>query len=131
MIAVDSSALIAILENEPEADRFLDALREAPRRLISAVNVYETAIVIGARRGRERAARVMELIEETGMEIVPFAEPHIERALDAYLRYGKGIDPKARLNLGDCAAYALAKSVNAPLLFKGADFTETDVSQGA
>jgi len=131
MIVVDSSALVAILESEPEAERFVTILRDAPRRLVSAVTVYETAIVIGTRRGRERAGRVMELLEEMGIETVPFAEPHISRALDAYLRYGKGIDPKARLNLGDCVAYALAKILNAPLLFKGRDFSETDVLQGA
>jgi ribonuclease VapC len=131
MIVVDSSALIAILELEPEAERFLSIIRDAPRRLASAVTIYETGIVIGARRGRERAGRVMELLDEMGIEIVPFAEPHISQALDAYLRYGKGIDPKARLNLGDCAAYALAKILNAPLLFKGRDFSATDVLQGA
>jgi len=127
MIVVDSSALIAILENESEAEQFIELLRDAPRRLVSAVTVYETGIVIGARRGRERAARVMELLDEMGVEIVPFAEPQILSALEAYLRYGKGIDPKARLNLGDCAAYALAKTLNAPLLYKGADFAATDV----
>lgn len=127
MIVVDSSALVAILENELEAEGFVGILRDAPRRLVSAVTVYETAIVIGARRGRERAARVMDMLDELGVEIVPFAEPYILRALDAYLRYGKGIDPKARLNLGDCAAYALAMSMNAPLLYKGEDFSATDV----
>ena len=131
MIVVDSSALVAILENEPEAKRFIEVLREAPRRLVSAVTIYETGIVIGARRGRERMGRVMELLDELGVETVPFAEPHISRALDAYLRYGKGIDPKARLNLGDCASYALAKGLNVPLLFKGRDFSATDVLQSA
>jgi len=131
MIVVDSSALVAILENEREAERFMTVLRESPRCLMSAVNVYETGIVIGTRRGRERVARVTELLDEVRIEIVTFAQPHVSRALDAYLRYGKGIDPKARLNLGDCAAYALAKSLNAPLLFKGSDFAATDVLQGA
>jgi ribonuclease VapC len=102
-------------------------LREAPRRLMSTVNVYEASIVIGTRRGRERAARIMELLDELGVEIVPFAEPQITHALEAYLRYGKGIDPAARLNMGDCAAYALAKDMGAPLLFKGSDFVATDV----
>lgn len=131
MIVVDSSALIAILEQELEAERFLSILRDAPRRLASAVTVYETGIVIGARRGRGGIDDLMLSLEELAIEIVLFAEPHISRALDAYLRYGKGIDPKARLNLGDCAAYALAKSLNAPLLFKGSDFAATDVLQGA
>jgi ribonuclease VapC len=127
VIVVDSSALVAILENEPEAEPFTAILREAPRRLMSALNVYETSLVIGTRRGRGRAARVMELLDELGVEIVPFAEPQITRALEAYLRYGKGIDPKARLNMGDCAAYALATGMGASLLFKGNDFAATDV----
>jgi ribonuclease VapC len=127
MIVVDSSALVAILENEPEAQRFVTVLYETPRRLMSAVTVYETGIVIGTRRGRERIARVTDFIDAMSVEIIPFAEPYISGALDAYMRYGKGIDPKARLNLGDCAAYALAKALNAPLLFKGEDFAATDV----
>jgi ribonuclease VapC len=129
MIVVDSSALISILEQEPEAERFLSVIRDATRRLASAVNVYETGIVIGARRGRQSAEEIMGFLAELGVEIVPFAEPYISQALDAYSRYGKGIDPKARLNLGDCAAYALAKGLNVPLLFKGADFSQTDVQQ--
>jgi ribonuclease VapC len=127
MIAVDSSALIAILEEETEGERFLNIIRDAPRRLVSAVTVYETGIVIGARRGWDAAAEIVSALDELGMEIVPFAEPYISAALDAYRRYGKGVHSKARLNLGDCAAYALAKTLNAPLLFKGVDFSETDV----
>ena len=65
----------------------------------------------------------MTFLEELGIEIVPFAEPYLSAALEAYQRFGKGIDPKARLNLGDCASYALAKVLNIPLLFKGADFS--------
>jgi ribonuclease VapC len=127
MIVVDSSALVAILEEEPEAGHFLKIIRDAPRRLTSAVTAYETGIVIGARRGHESAGEVMALLAELGIEIVPFAEPHVSGALDAYSRYGKGIHSKARLNLGDCVAYALAKGMDAPLLFKGNDFSETDV----
>jgi ribonuclease VapC len=127
MIVVDSSALVAILEEEPEAERFLQIIRDASRRLASAVTVYETGVVIGARRGHESAAEIMAFIDELGIEIVPFAEPYITGAMEAYSRYGKGIHPKARLNLGDCAAYVLAKSLNAPLLFKGSDFVETDI----
>ena len=62
------------------------------------------------------------------MEIVSFAEPYITAAVAAYGRYGKGIHPKARLNFGDCAAYALAHGMNLPLLYKGQDFSETDVA---
>lgn len=73
----------------------------------------------------------MGLFDALDIEIVPFAEPYITLALEAYHRYGKGIHAKARLNLGDCVAYALAKSANAPLLFKGEDFAATDVLQSA
>ena len=129
MIVVDSSALIAILEQEPEAEHFLSIIRDATRRLVSAITVYETGIVIGARRGHQSAGEIMAFLAELDVEIVPFAEPYISQALDAYSRFGKGIDPKARLNLGDCAAYALAKVLDLPLLFKGADFSQTDIRQ--
>jgi ribonuclease VapC len=129
MIVVDSSALIAIIEREAEAEQFLTIIRQAPRRLISAVTVYETGIVLGVRRGWDSAIELMNLIDELGIETVPFAEPYISRALDAYAQYGKGIHAKARLNLGDCTAYALAKSLKAPLLFKGDDFPETDLER--
>lgn len=127
MIVVDSLALIAILEEEPDSDRYLTHLRDASRRLASAVTVYECGIVIGARRGWDSVSELTALLEQLGIEIVPFSEPHVTAALDAYRRYGKGIHPKARLNLGDCVAYALAKSTKAPLPYKGADFAETDV----
>lgn len=129
MIVVDSSALVAILEEETEAGNFLQIIQDAPRRLVSAVTVYETGIVIGARRGWESAEDALALLEQLGIEIMPFAEAQIPGALEAYSRYGKGFHAKARLNLGDCAAYALAKSVNAPLLFKGDDFSVTDVQK--
>src|SRR5260370_22230830 len=109
MIVVDSSALIAILEEEPEAGRLLQVIRDNLPRFVGAVTVYETGIVMGTRRGFESVMEVTALLAELGIEIIPFAEPHISGALEAYRRYGKGIHPKARLNLGDCAAYALAK----------------------
>lgn len=127
MIVIDSSALIAILDDEPESGRFLNLIRNASRRLASAVTIYETGIVIGNRRGWESADDVLGLIDQLDIEIVAFAGLQITAALDAYSRFGKGVDPKARLNLGDCVAYALAKSVKAPLLFKGQDFSATDI----
>jgi ribonuclease VapC len=127
MIVVDSSALVAILEKEPEAEEFLQILRNTLPRFAGAVTVYETGIVIGHRRGFESIADVTALLAELGIGIIPFAEQHISVALDAYRRYGKGIHSKARLNFGDCAAYAVAKTMNAPLLFKGSDFSETDI----
>jgi ribonuclease VapC len=102
MIVVDSSALVAILEEEPEAERLLQIVRGNEPRFVGAVTVYETGIVIGARRGFESAIEVMALLAELGIKIIPFAEQHISGALEAYSRYGKGIHSKARLNLGDC-----------------------------
>lgn len=85
MIVVDSSALIAILEKEPEVEQFLSIIREAPRCLVSAVTVYETGIVIGMRRGRESASKLMTFLVEFGIEVVPFSEPYISLALKSGL----------------------------------------------
>lgn len=132
MIVVDNSALIAILEHESDAATYAAAIRRAERLLISAVNVHETGIVMRARHGEAAVARMWRFLrDENDFEIMPFDEGQAREALSAFGRYGKGVHPKARLNLADCAAYALAKSMNLPLLFKGNDFTETDVLAGA
>jgi ribonuclease VapC len=127
MIVVDSSALVAIFEGEPDAAAFAQAIAIADRLLISAVNVFETGIVLRVRHGNAAPARLWRLFEENGFEIVPFDELRAREANAAFDRFGNGIDSKARLNLADCAAYALAKSMNLPLLFKGDDFPHTDV----
>ena len=126
MIVVDTSALIAMLAREPEHQRFLTVLDGVERRLVSAVTYYEAGIVMRARAGQDGQSDLDDLLHEIDAEIVPFDGVLAKVALDAYSRFGKGIHP-ARLNLGDCASYALAKSMNAPLLFKGGDFTHTDV----
>jgi ribonuclease VapC len=128
MIVVDSSALIAILENESEAARYAKVLQQADRLLISAVSVHETGTVLRARRGVRAAQRLWRfLVEGNDFEIVPFDAVQAREALDAFHRFGKGIHPKARLSICDCAAYALARTLNAPLLFKGDDFSGTDL----
>jgi ribonuclease VapC len=128
MIVVDSSALIAIFEHESDAAIYAAVIRQAERLFVSAVNVHETGIVMRARHGEAAVARMWRFLrDENDFEIVSFDEGQAREALSAFGRYGKGIDPKARLNLADCAAYALAKTMNAPLLFKGNDFTTTDV----
>ena len=125
---VDSSALLAIFEGEPDAATFATAIAEADRLLISAVNAYETGIVLRVRHGDAALARFWRfLLEDNDFEIIPFDQRRAQEPLTAFGRFGKGLDPKARLNLADCAAYALAKSMNLPLLFKGDDFTHTDV----
>ncbi len=127
MIVVDSSALLAILFQEPEKQRFQTVLSGGDRCVISAVNAHETACVLRLRHNQAMVEELWRLLEENEIEIVPFDEVQVHVAAVAHDRYGKGIDPKARLNLCDCAAYALAKTMNSPLLFKGNDFAATDV----
>jgi len=129
MIVVDSSALCAIFFNEPERAAFQLILDREDRRLLSAVNAHETWIVLRGKRGREVAYAFWAWLGQNGIEVAPFDEFQARAAADAFDRYGKGVDPKARLNLADCAAYALAKTMNAPLLFKGDDFSHTPVER--
>jgi ribonuclease VapC len=127
MIVVDSSALVAILEHEVDAAVYARAIELADRLLISAVNVHETGVVLRVRRGLSALERLWRfLVVENDFEIAAFDETQARLAVSAFDRYGKGIHSKARLNLADCAAYALASSL-APLLFKGDDFSATDV----
>jgi ribonuclease VapC len=127
MIVVDSSALIAILLNEPDHQIFENIVSGGERCVISAVNAHETATVLRLRGGPAAVDNFWQKLIDTDLEIVPFDETQVRAAALAFARYGKGIDPRARLNLADCAAYALAKSLNAPLLFKGNDFAQTDL----
>lgn len=127
MTVVDSSALIAILFEEPEKQAFENIIAGADRCVMSAVNAHETATVLRLRHGKAAVEKFWQLLTDSEIEVVPFDEAQVRLAAVAYDRYGKGIDPKARLNLSDCASYALAKTMNAPLLFKGDDFTHTDL----
>ncbi len=128
MIVVDSSALIAIFECEADAAVYAAVIRQAERLFVSAVNVHETGIVMRARHGEAAVDRMWRFLrDENDFEIVPFDEAQARESVSAFGRYGKGINPKARLNLADCVAYALATNMNLPLLFKGNDFTATDV----
>lgn len=126
MIVVDSSALIAIVLNEPEREAF-ESIVIVERSVMSAVNVHESACVLRARLGEDGVTLLWRLLAECEIEIVAFDAAQARAAIAAYGRYGKGVDPRARLNLADCAAYALAKTLDWPLLFKGTDFSETDV----
>ena len=127
MIVVDSSALIAILLGEPEKQAFQNLIAQE-RCIISAVNAHETATVLRIRSGISAVEHLWQFLSDIEIEIVPFDAPQVRAAAVAFDRYGKGIDPKAKLNLSDCAAYALAKTMNLPLLFKGDDFVHTDLS---
>ncbi len=124
MIVVDASALVAIGDDEPEAERFLAVLEQNPSR-ISAVNYVEAGLIL---IGRGRLATQEDLddwLKQLGASVMP-DENLASAALDAYLVYGRRRHP-AKLNLADCFAYALAKSLDAPLLYKGDDFPLTDV----
>lgn len=123
---LDSSAIIAILFGEEEAARFAASMNNADELVMAAPSFLETALVSEGRVGAEMGRRLDELLKASGAQIIPFTAEHAALARDAWRRYGKGRHPAA-LNLGDCFAYALAKSRNQPLLFKGDDFAHTDV----
>lgn len=125
-LVIDSSALIALLLGEPEAPRFLEAMTEAPRLFISSFNWMETLVVAETKKGPEGARLMEQLLVELGIEVLPFDSSQAEVALDAWRRFGRGRH-RAGLNLGDCAAYALSRTLNKALLFKGDDFPWTDV----
>jgi ribonuclease VapC len=129
-MVIDTSAIVAILFDEPERDRFILLINEARIRLVSAVGRVEAAFVVEGRKhdaGRERLDRFFRL---TGAEIVNVTAKQAEAAVEAFRRFGRGRHP-ARLNIGDCFAYALAKTTGEKLLFKGSDFVRTDISPAA
>jgi ribonuclease VapC len=123
---VDSSALISVIFNEADEDRFLGAMVDAPLVRMSAANWLEAAIVVDARRDPDVEVRFDEVIRTLGIQIAPVTEGIALRARRAYVQFGRGNHP-ARLNYGDCFAYALAKVEREPLLFKGNDFAQTDI----
>lgn len=126
MIVVDTSALMAILDKEPDANLYANAIAEADSPLISAATLVELNIVMLNRHGIKAAQIVDKLIQEGGFQVESFTIQHSEFARDAYARYGKG-QHSAGLNYGDCFSYALAKATGMPLLFKGQDFAKTDI----
>ena len=127
MIAVDSSALIALLRREPEADSSLQVIATADGCLLSSVGLLETSMVLAGRTGDAASWSELDaLIARAAMQVVAQDAGLAEAAREAFLRYGKCRHPAA-LNLGDCASYALAKTHRLPLLFKGSDFASTDL----
>ena len=128
MIVVNSSALVAILRGEPEADEFLRVIAEADGCLLSAVSLLETSMVLAGRTGNEASwTELDEFLEAASIEVVAQDVALTEVARRSFLRYGKGRHP-AGLNLGDCASYALSRLRDLPLLFKGQDFPKTDLT---
>ena len=124
---IDTSAIIAILRDEPEAPVCARAIADATDRRVSAVNYVESAVVIDANRDPIATRRFDQFITEAKLRIEPVTEIQAKIAREAYRDFGKGSGHPARLNFGDCFAYALAKANGEPLLFKGRDFTHTDI----
>ena len=125
---VDSSAMVAILSDEPEAADYAQAIEDAAVRRVSAVSFVETAIVIDGRRDPIASRRFDDFMREAALMIEPVDEVQAVLARAAYRDFGKGSGHPAQLNFGDCFAYALARITREPLLFKGTDFAETDVT---
>jgi ribonuclease VapC len=127
-MVLDTSALLAILLDEPERRAFNEAIEGAGSRLLSTANYVEASIVLEARHGAEGARDLDLLIERAGIELVPVDAPQARAACRAFGRFGKGRH-RAGLNFGDCFAYALATVRDEVLLFKGDDFQHTDVAR--
>ena len=123
---VDRSAILAVLFDEPDAERFTKAIAEAPHCRMSAANFLEAALVIEGRAGLAGGHELDIFIERAAIELVPVSVEHAQAARRAWQRFGKGNHP-AGLNFGDCFAYALAGVTGEPLLYKGKDFALTDV----
>lgn len=127
-MVIDTSALIAILLDEPEADSLVRAIATDPERLLAAPTLVEASAVMLGRKGPGGEVALDALIERLGIRIVPMTENAARLGRLAYSRFGKGIGEHAVLNFGDCLAYGVAMAERQPLLFKGEDFRTTDVS---
>jgi ribonuclease VapC len=125
---IDTSALIAILRDEPEAASCAREIEIATERRVSSANYLEAALVIDASRDPIASRRFDDLVREAQLIIEPVTEAQARIAREAYRDFGKGSGHRASLNFGDCFAYALAKDMGEPLLFKGDDFAHTDIT---
>ena len=125
-MVLDTSALVAILLNEPESPVFRDAIEADAVRLLSAASLLETAIVIEARFGEPGGRELDLLVHKAAVQVVSVDVEQVENARHAFRNFGKGRHP-AGLNYGDCFSYALSRVSGEPLLFKGEDFARTDV----
>jgi ribonuclease VapC len=127
-MVIDTSAMLALLFNEPEADDIEVAIDDDPVRLLSAASCLEAAIVVEARLGAAAGREFDLLLHKAGVEVVAVTPEHADLARSAWRRFGRGRH-EANLNFGDCFAYALAAASGEPLLFKGTDFAKTDIAR--
>jgi len=126
-MVIDTSAVIAILHDEPERRQFLDAVEGAAARLMSVATFVETSMVVEGRRGAQGLRLYDRLAQRLAIELVPVDVEQGQVARDAFSRYGRGRHP-ASLTLGDCFTYALASVASEPVLCKGDDFAQTDIA---
>jgi len=126
-LVVDTSAIVACMTGEPEVDLFAGLLELADTCVLTSLNLLELRLVITFSKGMP-VETIDDFLSDYRIDIVPFDEALSDLAFEAYRRFGKSRHP-AKLNMGDCAAYALAKSRGWPLLFKGEDFSQTDVER--
>jgi ribonuclease VapC len=126
-MVLDTSAIVASIMNEQDSSRFREAMLVAESLLISSVAVLETKIVLQARLGPDAVELFEELLQKSGIVVVPFDMEMAKAAFDAFRQFGKGQGNPAQLNIIDCAVYARAKTRSQPLLFKGGDFDQTDI----
>lgn len=127
MTVVDTSALVAVLRGEPDAPRYADALQTLDPLYMSAGTLLEVGTVVLHTRGARWLPELFNLIGLSRIDVMPVSEAHARDAIGAYEQFGKCTRHPAQLNFGDCFAYALAKELNQPLLFKGEDFSKTDI----
>jgi len=130
VIAIDTSAIVAVLKEEAEAETFAEIIVEAERCFLSAVGFFETSMAMIGRGQPELAEGLDALVERSGIEIVSFDRELARESRAAFIRFGKGRHP-AGLSFGDCVSYALAQARRLPLLYKGQDFAKTDVISAA
>jgi ribonuclease VapC len=126
-MVLDSSAIVAIELQEPGFESLVDRIRDADAVLIGLPTMFETAMVLTGRRVRDARPWLRGFLQSVDAEAVPFTEAHLNAAMEAFLRFGKGRHPAA-LNFGDCMSYAVAKVANMPLLYVGNDFPQTDIA---
>ena len=126
MIVLDTSAVVAILLAEPELVRFREIIDQADRCVISAVSRVEMSLVLEGRKADIGRMELENFLRVAGAEVVAVTPAHADIAIDVFRRFGRGRH-KAALNMGDCFSYALAKALGVPLLFKGDDFSQTDI----
>ncbi len=127
-MVIDTSALVTILQAEPEREQMLAAIARDPTRLISALTVVEAGMVLEGRFGPDAGADLQLFLREAGLEVVALDSRQAAAALNGWRRYGKGRHP-AQLNMGDCCVYGLAKATGEPVLAKGTDFPLTDLAR--